>query len=361
MRNNFTIEFISIHDLDAKEWNNFLLSTSESTFFCTTDWWRTFDGTYILQIRDNNQLLVAGIPFRILSVIPLIGRYFKFCWLDSSALVNQNFEESEIYNLKKMAFESLIKYLRKSQVIVMIISSKTRSHDALLFKELFNNVEKSATLVLDLTKDVDEIVGLFSDDKKYSVRKAQRMGVKTKIFEGKTGTSLIPEYCRLQNKLFEHKGRSYSNIYYKSESYLNSILSASSTKSYIAISYLNDQPVAGDVFVSYNKIIYNYLGASDYFLNRTSQASSLLQYDMIKFAKSSGYDTYDFGGISTNPDPSDSLYGIYNFKKDFGGCRFEYDHASYILRKRRYWIIKKMRKYENHSVFRFIYNLLKKQ
>ncbi len=360
MIDNLIVEFISIHDLNEEEWNNFLLSTSESTFFCTTDWWRAYNNSFVLQIRNKKKELIAGIPFRILTVIPLIGRFFKFCWLDSSALVNQIFGESEIYELKKMVLKSLIDHLRRSQVIVMLISSKARSHDAALFKELQFSTERSATLLGDITKEENEILKGFSGDKRYSIRRAQKAGIQVKIIEGVFAADYVSDFCKLQKKLFEHKSGSYSDIYYKSESFLNTILSASYSKSYLALAYLNNHPVAVDIVVSYNKLLYYYLGASDYELNKTTGASSLLHYEIIKFAKAKGFETYDFGGIPFNPDKSDSLYGIYNFKKDFGGRRFEYDHGNYVLRRQRYWIIRKLRNYENHPVPRFFYNLLKK-
>jgi lipid II:glycine glycyltransferase (peptidoglycan interpeptide bridge formation enzyme) len=365
MTENLTIRIIPINEIDDQEWNKFLLTTSESTFFCTTDWWRAFNDAYLLQIKNEKNELLAGIPFRILSVIPFVGRYFKFCWLDSSALVNQVFEESETYHLKKLTFDALIKYLRKTQVIVLFISSKAKSHDAKLYIDLGFNIEKCASLLLDITKDENEILKLFSNRNKETIRQAQKIGVQVKIFEGESALPYVYDYCKIQQKMFEHKKKSYSNIYFKSESYLIKILSSSYNKSYLALAYYNNQPAAGAVLISYNKILSWYLGASDYLLVKTSKASNLLQYEIIKYAKNKGFINYDFGGIPFNIDPSNSdpsinLNGVYKFKKSFGGDRCEYDHCNYVLRKYRYRFIWKLRKYENHPLASEVYRVFKK-
>jgi peptidoglycan pentaglycine glycine transferase (the first glycine) len=40
---------------------------------------------------------------------------------------------------------------------------------------------------------------------------------------------------------------------------------------------------------------------------------------MIKYALENNYSYYNFYGISSNLSPEDPLYGIYTFKKGFGG------------------------------------------
>ena len=47
-----------------------------------------------------------------------------------------------------------------------------------------------------------------------------------------------------------------------------------------------------------------------------------LQWEAIKLAKAYGCTEYDMFGVSPNPDPSHPMYGIYRFKKGFGGTIF---------------------------------------
>jgi lipid II:glycine glycyltransferase (peptidoglycan interpeptide bridge formation enzyme) len=348
-----------IHEIDNQEWNKFLLTTSESTYFCTTDHWQTFNDAYLLQIRDEKNELIAGIPFRTQSVIPFIARFFKFCRVDSSALVNQAFNETEVYFLKKLTFLSLIKYLRKARAVFLFISPMTRSHDAMLLKELGFGNDRCATLNIDLTKDENEIFKSFSKGNKSSIHMAQKRGVQIKFFEGGTALTYVSDFCKLQDKLFENKRDSYSRISYKSESFLNNIFRSTFTKSYIALAYYNNQPAAAAILISYNKLLYYYLGASDFLLTKDSNASNLLQYEIIKYAKTIDCINYDLGGIPFSSDPSIQTYGVYKFKKSFGGVRSEYDIGNFVIRKYQYWIIRKLLKHQYHPIVRFGYKLLK--
>lgn len=359
IKDKLSIRIHPIGDINAQEWDQFLNRTSESTFFCTTDWWKTFEDSFLLQIRDSKGKLLGGVPFRTLSVLPIIGKYFRFTWLDSSVLVKQDVEEKEITDIKKSAFQFLLDYLKSTGVVVMFISTKSRSHDGELFEELFNSSEKCATFINNLILGEDEIYKLFEKGKRYAIRSAIKANVEIKISEGISGFPLIADYCYLQDKMFKHNRKQYSNIYYKDEQYLKSILS--SDNSHIALAYFNGQPAAGCIMVGHKKMMYGYLGASDNKLNRISNASTLLEYEIMKFAKRKGFYTYDFGGASLgNPKKTDALYGVHMYKKGFGGSKMVFDCCIHPISKYRYSFVWWLRQYENHTFARKIYDFLTK-
>lgn len=66
-----------------------------------------------------------------------------------------------------------------------------------------------------------------------------------------------------------------------------------------------------------NKSWYLY-GASDN-MYREFMPNYYIQWQAFTDAKKSGYELYDFFGISGKTDESDPLYGLYRFKKGFGG------------------------------------------
>lgn len=360
LRDKLRITIQPIAAIDANEWNQFLNSTTESTFFCTIDWWNTFEDSYILQIRDEKDNLIGGVPFRTLSVLPIIGKYFKFSWLDSSVLVNDEFSHNESINIKRSAFKYLIKYLDRKGAIVMAISSKSQSLDEEIFNDLFKASEKCATFIIDLCRKEEDIFKTFEKRTRYSIRKAQKAGLDIKILEGESGLSLLPDYCLLQNRMYAHKRGSYSDIYAKSEEHLRSIL-LSKEKAYIAMAYFEGQPVAANIMVSHKRAVYAYLGASDNMLNRTTNASTLLESESLLYFKHKGYASYDLGGVPVQvPNSSDNLYGVYLYKRGFGGELFVFDCTSYMLRKRRYRFVWRLRKLETNAIARKIYNLLSK-
>lgn len=354
------IEIVPIRDLDAKEWNDFVSTTSNGTFFCTTDWWAVFDDPFFLIGRNGQGEIISGIPFRLVSVLPLIGRFFQLCWTDSSALVRDGFDESEVFNLKRRSINALVDYL-KGKAIVLIVSSKVRSSDSELFRSLGFDTEGCATLKLDLTRSENEILKSFSKGHIHCIRRAQKLGVQVKISEGDTACNYIQDYCKLQRAMFENKKGTYSDIYYKDEIYLATILKAKYNKVFVAIAYHNGEPTAGGIFVSYNNELYYYLGASDPALTRISFASHQMQYEITKYAKANGFIRIDMGNVPFSPDPADPDYGPYIFKKGFGGERYEYVHGNLMLNRSRYMFVWRLRKFENNRILRSIYKFLIKK
>lgn len=346
--------------LSTEEWDNFLGTVPDATYFCTSDYWRSYKNSYFLQSRDPEGNLISGVPFCIQSEIPVFGNYFKFCRLESSLLVSSVLDKDEIIKLKKHNYELLIDHIRKKGVVFLFISSKSRSKDGKLLSEMGFNVDLGATFIINLSNSLENIFKSFSKGNKAAIQNARKAGVSVEILEGEKAIKQLPDYFRLQQELIKRKGRNLSSIYIKSESFIGNILSSKSNKSFLAMAWHNEQPASGAVLITFKKVIYYYLGATDYSITNKIQASNLLQYEIIKFGKASGYEIYDLGGVPVNPVPNLNTYGVYKFKKSFGGEHCLYDTGIYIFRKFRYRLMKKMIRYEHNFLVSAIYNFLRK-
>jgi len=76
--------------------------------------------------------------------------------------------------------------------------------------------------------------------------------------------------------------------------------------------------LGGIMYFTYGKEVLSFIGgAYEEFME--FQSFYTLHYEMIKYALEKGYEHYNFYGISSNLTPKDPLYGIYLFKKGFGG------------------------------------------
>src|SRR5262249_29565845 len=66
---------------------------------------------------------------------------------------------------------------------------------------------------------------------------------------------------------------------------------------------------------------------------RKLMPSDLLQWEAMRWAKSQGYTIYDLWGAPNRFDESDPMWGVYQFKRDFGGTVERYigawDYAPY--------------------------------
>ena len=63
---------------------------------------------------------------------------------------------------------------------------------------------------------------------------------------------------------------------------------------------------------------------------------------MIKWALESGCDIYDFRGVSGDIDENNPLYGLYRFKKGFGGKFTEFiGELDYVFNPFTYFMVEK--------------------
>lgn len=82
-------------------------------------------------------------------------------------------------------------------------------------------------------------------------------------------------------------------------------------------------PVSAGVFI-FDKNRANYVYGGTYKQYMPLMAQYKMQMEMIKLSQELNIPLYDFGGISGNFDPNSKGYGVYEFKKGFGGYVVEY-------------------------------------
>jgi lipid II:glycine glycyltransferase (peptidoglycan interpeptide bridge formation enzyme) len=81
--------------------------------------------------------------------------------------------------------------------------------------------------------------------------------------------------------------------------------------------------VAGTIAILYGDKVWYLYGASSNEA-RNYMPNYLLQWEMIKWAVENNCRTYDFRGVSGDIDETNPLYGLYRFKKGYGGDLTEF-------------------------------------
>ncbi len=78
-------------------------------------------------------------------------------------------------------------------------------------------------------------------------------------------------------------------------------------------------PIAAAMFMTYgDEVIYLFSGSDEKYMKEYN-AQYAIQWHMIEYALKNKFKRYNFYGIQGLPDPSKPGYGIYKFKKGFGG------------------------------------------
>lgn len=173
------------------------------------------------------------------------------------------------------------------------------------------------TFVLDLERSEEALLsGMDGAERK--IRKAEREGAMVRPVE--TAEDLAA-FCRL---LRETSNRVRERTAYTSfpEAFFSTLF-RSLSPSGIARFYLawyKEEPLAGCLFLCTRESMLYYLGGSTRDRELTAkQGAAAVFWHAIREAKRLGMTRFDFGGCTPTEDATDSHYGVYTFKKRWGG------------------------------------------
>ena len=166
-------------------------------------------------------------------------------------------------------------------------------------------------------KDADDLMKGFHSKTRYNIRLARRKGVEIRAAESEKDLKRFYEVLRETSSRQSFMIRGY-------EYYLaiwREMIERDLARLFLA--EYEDQLLAGTMaFITQRHCWYVYGASSN--RHRNVMPNYLLQWTMINWALERGCDIYDFRGISGDPSPDNPLYGLYRFKKGFGGYMVEY-------------------------------------
>jgi len=180
----------------------------------------------------------------------------------------------------------------------------------------FEGVQPRFVFRLPLDGNPEELMASFHSKTRYNIRLAERRGVAVR--QGAAGD--IPTFYRI---LLETARR--DDFLVRSEAYYHDMWDILGRRGLarLFLAEYEGEVLAGTIaFILGDKAWYVYGASSN--RHRNLMPNYLLQWKMILWAKENGCSIYDFRGVSGNLDPGDPLYGLYRFKKGFGGVFTEF-------------------------------------
>ncbi len=174
-----------------------------------------------------------------------------------------------------------------------------------------DQVQFRNTVELNLQRSEDELLASMKQKTRYNIRLAARKGIKIRL-GGPDDFDLI---ARLYAETASRDGFAVRPVAYYLDAW-NTLYKGAMAQPFIA--EYEGRPLAAVIIVSYgNRAIYMY-GASNN-QERKRMPNHLLQWEAIRWAKAQGSEIYDFWGAPDNFIESDSLWGVWRFKKGFNG------------------------------------------
>lgn len=174
----------------------------------------------------------------------------------------------------------------------------------------FEAIQPNYVFRLDLrNKTADDIMAGMHNKTRYNIKVALKKGVEIKI----GSRSDLLEFHKI---MLETGVR--DKFVTRSLGYFQQMYDCLGEHCRLYIAIYEGKIIAGSIAILYgDKVWYLYGASSNSY--RNVMPNYLLQWEMIKWALENKCNLYDFRGVSGDLSPDNPLYGLYRFKKGYGG------------------------------------------
>jgi peptidoglycan pentaglycine glycine transferase (the first glycine) len=319
------------------EWDDFVAGVKNGHVFQTTRWamYRQKAGWHpiLLSLSSKDSLrAVCLVLHRSVAGLPVGG----VLYVPRGPVLD--YDSSEAPHLLSEVLDRLVQLARRRFAVVRISpdvkQTATWVRQMLLEKGFYQAkqpIQHTATIRLDLTQPLDRIVAGMKKGRRKDIRRFERDRTAWSFHSDDSLESLEILY-RLYHQTIVRAGKSPKSF---DEVRLMHESLAPYGSSFVFIVKYQDRPVAGIMVVAMNKHFWLFGAGTAKGDKAASGAGVVLHWEMIKWAKQHGYVEYDLLGMPDVTGPDDVMYGIYLFKRGWGGeyVRLigEYDYAPYPL------------------------------
>jgi lipid II:glycine glycyltransferase (peptidoglycan interpeptide bridge formation enzyme) len=185
------------------------------------------------------------------------------------------------------------------------------------FLKSASSVQPRCTLVVDVLESAEEQLRSLPKDTRYGVRRAGREGIEAGPSQNRDGDledflSLLEETAGRQG--FAVRPREYYRRFLRE------------LPAHLVVAHKDGVLLAGAVLLTFGEEAYYLYGASAR-EGDNLYASYLVQYEALSVVRDHGARRYDMWGIPCEPHENHPLWGVYGFKRKFGGREERYAGA----------------------------------
>lgn len=331
---SITIE--EIHDKD--QWNNFLISQEPRGHLLQAYEWgelKKFLGgsCYRLGALEDGRLIGTMMLYDNDVPIPLPGlKHLKYLYCSRGPAV-----ESPDSPALPALIEYAHKLARKTHAVVLRVEPNITddmpdmdrwiaAYHKLGFHSYPHAVHLPRCWVLDIRPDLKDLFARFKMTWRQNIRVAERKGVTVR--EARTDADL-QAYYEIIKETSERDGFFIHPLDYH-KAILNTFGAQGQAVLYIAEH--EGDVLAARMIICMGKWCWDMFGASSN-NKRNLKATYLLQYRCLQWAKEHNCDYFDFRVIPTILEPGQDMWGVYEFKRGFGGfARLNMPTQDYVYR-----------------------------
>ncbi|MFZ0735609.1 MAG: FemAB family XrtA/PEP-CTERM system-associated protein [Candidatus Acidiferrales bacterium] len=303
---------VSLRPLESgreTDWDRFVLSRPDGSFFQTTGWMRAiqktygYEARYVFAERDGKIVGVAPLFFisnwvigKVLNSVPF-GVYGGICAEDAEtrqALIDRSKEiaiqeKADFLELRARKSEPLVGF-HPNSLYVTFTSELSMNHEA--------NLKK------------------LPRDTRYMIRKAEKAGLSVRH-----GMEQLPEFYALFAASMQRHGTPVFPL-----CWFENLHAQFGDKMDLLMIRNGEQPVAGVISFFFRETVLPYYAGAGPDAPRLA-ANNLLYWELMKFAADAGYRTFDFGRSKKGT-------GSYTFKTQWNMTLEPLDYQVFLVRRK---------------------------
>ncbi|HEX9331253.1 MAG TPA: peptidoglycan bridge formation glycyltransferase FemA/FemB family protein [Anaerolineales bacterium] len=295
------------------EWNQYLESHPNAHLLQTGEWGElksAFEWEAVRIIKDNAG---AQILFRKLPMGFTIGYIPKLVFSEQLSVIGNSFWQ-EVDSICKGHHAILLKLEPDSWESGNF--SQIRNYPLLIASR--HNIQPPRTIIVDIKDSEDEILARMKQKTRYNIRLAEKKDITVRAWDD------IESFHKMMLLTGNRDGFGVHSLEYYQRAY--ELLHPKQMGELLVAEYDGKQLAALFVARNGNRAYYLYGASTDEERNR--MPTYLLQWEVMKWAKVLGCEEYDFWGVPDEDEQTlesnfekrqDGLWGVYRFKRGFGG------------------------------------------
>lgn len=346
-------------------WNTWLKSQSLGSLYQSSIWANFQEQipgkgkTFFVSIESGEKILGGG--FLIKHTLP-----FGLCWLacPRGPVFDSNLSKDELDDFFQKFLEKVRAIASQERAVFLRIdppitdtSDQKQDYDEVIkthhFREAHASYFPQTTLMIDLSQTEEEILHQMKPKGRYNIKVAQKHGVTVEKIPP-TKDAIKKAFDDFYPLIEETSRRDKFAIH--DRAYYETMLAALGESAELWIGYHTAAavvpapiptpaliPLAGLIATYHTNTATYYYGASCHD-HRHMMAPYLLQWEVMRDARTRGYNKYDLLGIAPTSEKNHPLAGVTDFKTKFGGTITTYAHAKELVFKPFWYWLMRLRK-----------------
>lgn len=312
-------------EIDREEWNGFLQEHPQGHLLQSYEWGELlrYLGAKVYRLAAIQDGCMIGAMMLSLSDVPLPGLRLKWLYCCRGPAVDAPDSPA-----LKALIEEAHAIARRERALILRLEPNITEDDpqyerwldafrSLGFKINPIAVHGRSSWHLDIRPALPILRSAFRKTWRHNIQKAERMGAVVRVAQSEEDFETYYRLLQLTSKR--------DDFFIHDKDYHREILRQFSENGNAAllIAEYQGEPVAAKLLIRYGHCCWDmFAGMTD---DRTDLPKShILQYHAILWAKEQGCTLFDFRTIPDNPREGSEMWGVYHFKKGFGGFPAHY-------------------------------------